>query len=43
MIFGDMIFDTEVVKQRFRTTVLTHHDEQRTSTEFDFEQHYANR
>jgi hypothetical protein len=28
MVLGDMIFQAEVVKQRLRTVVLTHHDQQ---------------
>ena len=33
MIFGNMIVQVEVVKERFRTSLLAHHNEQRASTE----------
>ena len=39
MIFGNMIFDPEVVEQRLRTRLLAHHNEQRASVECDRERH----
>lgn len=38
MIFGNVVCDSEVVEQRLRTSVLTHHD-QRASVEVDRERH----
>ena len=35
VIFGNVIFEPEVVEQRLRTSVLTHHDEQRASAKIN--------
>ncbi|MBV9888037.1 MAG: hypothetical protein JO119_15950 [Acidobacteria bacterium] len=39
VILWNMIFNSEVVKQRLRTCGLAHHDEQRASSEFSRERH----
>jgi hypothetical protein len=39
MIFGNMIFDSEVVKYRLRTSLVAHHNEQRASVYFGRGQH----
>jgi len=39
MMLGDMILHPKVIEQRLRTSLLTHHDEQRTSTKINRKRH----
>ena len=39
MIFRNVVFDPEVIKERFRPSLLPHHDEQRASTKMNRERH----